>query len=265
MTGAVKVAIDDQSGNLLTSDNATITLTVGTGPGSFGTLSAAAVNGVATFANLSTTTAGAYTLSAADNAQSLSGFQSNSFTVNPATATHLAIGQQPQNMVAGNNLSPVPTVFVEDQFGNVVTSGISQIQAIANGVDGKVGATNTYSVVNGTATLNSFQITNADTYTLAITDGTLTSATSNSFTVSPNAPVGFRFFKDVTTPVQAGVPISAPVIVELVDTWNNLIPTFQSNVTMSLSTTAARPSAEPSPSSPSTAWRHSTISSSAER
>ena len=58
---AVQVAVQDASGNTVTSANDNITLAIGTNPGSgtlSGTATAAAVNGVATFNNLSIEKAG---------------------------------------------------------------------------------------------------------------------------------------------------------------------------------------------------------------
>ncbi len=80
--GAVKVAVEDPYGNMLTGDTSTVTLTVGTGPGGFtagSTTSVAAVNGVATFANLVLNTKGTYTLKASDG--TLSGTTSGNIVV----------------------------------------------------------------------------------------------------------------------------------------------------------------------------------------
>ena len=51
----VQVAVEDQFGNVITSNTSTVTIAVGSGPGSFdsgSTTSVAAANGVATFNNL---------------------------------------------------------------------------------------------------------------------------------------------------------------------------------------------------------------------
>jgi uncharacterized repeat protein (TIGR03806 family) len=66
ITPAVQVAVRDAAGNTVTSSSATVTLALGANPGGAtlsGTLAVAAVNGVATFSNLSLNNAGAgYTL-----------------------------------------------------------------------------------------------------------------------------------------------------------------------------------------------------------
>jgi len=63
----VTVAVEDSNGNTVTSDTSTVTLTLssGTFAGGSNTVSAAAVNGIATFGSLVINTAGTYTLAAA--------------------------------------------------------------------------------------------------------------------------------------------------------------------------------------------------------
>ena len=69
LSTAVKVAVTDAFGNVVTSDTSTVAIAVASGPGGFAvgsTTSVAAVNGVATFSNLILDTAGSYTLSLSD-------------------------------------------------------------------------------------------------------------------------------------------------------------------------------------------------------
>jgi hypothetical protein len=77
----VTVAVQDASGNTVTGNTSTVTLTLssGTFAGGSGTVSAAAVNGVATFGNLVINTAGTYSLAATDG--TLTGATSASFTI----------------------------------------------------------------------------------------------------------------------------------------------------------------------------------------
>ena len=115
MTPAVTVQVEDADGNLLATDNSSVTLTIATGPNGGnlgGTVTVAAVDGVATFSNLSLTTAGPYTLTASDALLTVA--TSNSFTIAPAAADHLAVGQQPGNITAGGTISPAVTIDVLD-------------------------------------------------------------------------------------------------------------------------------------------------------
>ena len=64
---SITVEVEDQFGNIVTTDSSNVTLTVASGPGSAsGTLTVAASRGVATFGNVKLNTAGSYTLTASD-------------------------------------------------------------------------------------------------------------------------------------------------------------------------------------------------------
>ena len=80
---AVQVSVEDANGNVVTSDNSSVTIAIGANPGNgtlSGTLTVAAVNGVATFNGLSINKAGTgYTLTATDG--SLTAATSNAFDV----------------------------------------------------------------------------------------------------------------------------------------------------------------------------------------
>jgi uncharacterized delta-60 repeat protein len=68
-TPSITVAVEDSGGAVVSDDDSTVTLAIAAGPSGAvlrGQLSAAAVNGVATFANLSLNLTGAYTLTATD-------------------------------------------------------------------------------------------------------------------------------------------------------------------------------------------------------
>lgn len=94
ITPAVTVQIQDSDGNLVTTATNTVSLAIGSNPGSGtlgGTTSVAAVAGVATFNNLSINNAGAgYTLTA--SAAGLTGATSGSFNITaPVTLTTSAV------------------------------------------------------------------------------------------------------------------------------------------------------------------------------
>src|SRR6185295_10253137 len=89
---AVQVTVQDAFSNTVTSSTASITVAIGTNPGGgalSGTTTVAAVNGVATLANLSIDKSGTgYTLTAA--AAALTGATSSAFNISPAAASKLA-------------------------------------------------------------------------------------------------------------------------------------------------------------------------------
>ena len=186
---AVQVSVEDAYGNVVTSDNSSVTVAIGTNPGGGtlgGTLTVAAVNGVATFSNLSINKAGTgYTLTATDG--SLTGATSSSFNITPAAASKVVFTAQPSNTAAGASISPAVQVSVEDANGNVVTSDNSSV-TVAIGTNpggGTLGGTLTVAAVNGVATFSDLSINKAGTgYTLTATDGSLTRATSSAFNIT---------------------------------------------------------------------------------
>lgn len=190
--GTVTVAIQNQNGQTVTTDNSTVTISIANGPGGFtgsSTVSVKAVNGIATFTNLVLNTAGSYQITASDG--SYVAATTSSFVVNPSQANKLVFVQPPATGTANQNLSVI-TVAVEDQFGNVVTNNSSTVtMTLASGPAGFVsGSITSMAAVNGIATFNKLILGTAGGYTLKATDGSLASATSASFTVNAATPVG---------------------------------------------------------------------------
>jgi len=98
----------------------------------------------------------------------------------------LVITQQPVSATAGNTLASI-IAKVEDQYGNVVTTDTSSVTiALATGT-GTLAGTKTLAAVAGVATFSTLSLNQAGSFTLSVTDGSLTAATSNSFTISPAA------------------------------------------------------------------------------
>ncbi len=189
---ALEVAVEDVFGNVIASDNSTVTVAVATGPGGFAvgsTTSVAAGDGVATLSNLTLDTAGAYTLTVTDG--TLTSATSGNVVVSPATASQLAFQQTPTTGVTGQPLSPAVTVAVEDAFGNVVTSDTSSVTiAAASGPGGfATGSTTTVSAASGLATFSNLMLNTAGNYTLSVTDGALSGVTSSTIIVGVSPPV----------------------------------------------------------------------------
>ena len=185
----VQVSVEDSNGNVVTSDDSTVTVAIGMNPGGGslgGTLTVAAVNGVATFSDLWIDKAGTgYTLTATDGG--LTGATSGTFNVVSSTAAKLAFTTQPTSAAAGIDISPPVQVSVEDANGNVVAGDTSNVTVAigANPGGGTLGGTFTVASVNGVATFGNLSINAAGAgYTLTATDGSLTGATSSAFNVT---------------------------------------------------------------------------------
>ena len=187
----VVVTAHDAFGNVAAGFGSPVTMSKWSGPGTLsGTLTVPAVNGVATFSDLSLSEDGSYTLTASHDALNV---VSNSFDVTPV-ATQVTFRTQPGNTTAG---SPIPdfTVGVYDEDGDLVTGYVGTITvAKATGAGGIVSGNTTVAVVNGLATFTGLVIDVADAYTLRATCDSLTAAVSNSFTVAASAATGIDIF-----------------------------------------------------------------------
>jgi hypothetical protein len=174
--------IEDGDGNVETSDDSNVTLTVASGPSSIlsGTVTVQAINGVASFSGISLDTAGTYTLFVSDAGDNVSGTSSNTMVVNPAAASKLAFAAP-----IANGISPAVVVDIEDRFGNVVTTSDSTIKlAIHSGPSrAKLSGTTSVSAVNGVATFDILSINTSGTFTLKATSRLLEPITSNKFVI----------------------------------------------------------------------------------
>jgi len=235
----VTVDVLQANGQLNINDDSNVTLALSGGGTLNGTVTVAAINGVATFNTLSINLAGSYNLDATDG--TLGAAVSSLFSITPGTAKELGFVQQPTGVSGGATISPPVTVAVEDMFGNVVTGDTSAVTlAIASG-PGTLGGTLTQNASGGVATFGDLSIQTPGAYTLLATDGTLLDITSASFKIAPpparvvsidrmsppgpytsDTSVEFNvLFNEVVTGVSAGdftvvlngVTVAAPLIV----------------------------------------------------
>ncbi|MEO8584735.1 MAG: Ig-like domain-containing protein [Acidobacteriota bacterium] len=187
ITPAVTVRIVDAGGNLMASA-ASVTVAIGTNAGGgtlSGTLTVAAVGGVATFSGLSIDKAGTgYTLTAASSG--LTGATSSSFDVLPRPASQLAFGTPPSNTPMGSAITPAVKVRILDDGGNLTASTALVTVAIGtNPAGGTLSGTLTVAAVAGVATFNDLSIEKFGTgYTMTAAGAGLTGATSGTFSIT---------------------------------------------------------------------------------
>ncbi len=151
-----------------------------------GTLTVAAINGVATFSTISLATLGTYTLSAVDTTDSLTSIPSASFVITAGAASQLVFSQQPTNALSGVAISPAIVVQIEDAGNNLITTDNSNVTlSINSGPSGTLGGTVTVAAHNGIATFSNVSLIAGGAYTLTAADATdsLTSSPSDSFDV----------------------------------------------------------------------------------
>jgi hypothetical protein len=132
---SVAVSVEDSSGTVVTSNDSTIRLSV-RGPGGFAgdghTMTATAVNGVATFDNLTLNKAGTYTLEASIGHRHR--VTSDSFVISPDTNGPEQLVFLRQYSTRGTVNEPLRTVdvAVEDQYGNIIKTDDSSVTLTVN-------------------------------------------------------------------------------------------------------------------------------------
>ncbi|MHA8062352.1 beta strand repeat-containing protein, partial [Aquirufa beregesia] len=224
---AINVRIEDTHGNL-TSSTANVTIDFGTNAGSgtlSGTKTVAAVNGVATFSDLSINNAATgYTL--AVSSAGLTGATSNPFNITTSGAAKLAFSVQPSNATAGSSISPSIKVQILDAAGNPTTATDNITLSIdTNPASGTLSGTLTQSAVAGEATFAGISInkSSASSYKLKATSGSLTEAISSTFLISPNTPTTITVTGITPAPGILGINNNI-ARVNLVDAYGNFSP-----------------------------------------
>ncbi len=246
----VQIVVEDTLQNTVTSSTASITLAITGGTGTSGavlsgTLTRAAVNGVATFNNLAIDKAGAgYTLTA--TASSLTSATSTAFAVSVGPATQLLFTGQPSAGVAGNAITPGVQVTVQDGSGNTVATSTAAITVAITTGTGTTGATlsgtKTHAAAAGVAAFNDLVIDRSGSgYTLTASAASVASDTSTAFGIDPNAPSKLAFSAQPTsTPIDSVV---ATVQLAILDSLDNAVPSASATITVSIAPGTGDPGA----------------------
>jgi YVTN family beta-propeller protein len=240
ITPAVQVTARDAQGNTATSFSGTVTVAIGTNPGSgslSGTASLAAVGGVATFPGLSIDRTGTgYTLTA--SATGVSQATSAPFDVTPGPATQLAFTVQPVTTTAGAALTPAVQVTARDAQGNTATSfsGTVTVAIGTNPGAGTLSGTATAAAVGGIATFPGLSIDRTGAgYTLTASATGVSQATSAPFDITPGPAAELRFTAEPTS-VAAGAPITPAVAVTALDALGNTDTAYAGDVSIAIGT-----------------------------
>ncbi len=240
---AVQVAVEDASGQPVSTTTDPVTIALVGGGGLAGTLTVIPQNGIATFSNLTINTAGTgLTLSA--TSPRLSFANSTSFTISaPSSGTasspvKLAFLQQPTNALTQATISPAVRVAIEDGNGNTLTTATNPVALALTGAT-VLGGTLTVTPQNGVATFSNLTVSNSGAYTLSATSPSLAPATSTSFTINTPGgtttltPTKLAFLRQPSNALtQAAISPAIQVAVE--DGNGNAVTTATNPVTLAL-------------------------------
>jgi hypothetical protein len=230
ITPPVQVALQDAAGQTVPGRTDPVTIRIVTNPGNAtlgGQLTRNAVNGVATFSDLTLSLVGdGYTLGAA--ATGLPEETSAPFLVSLEPTARLAFVSQPTTTAAGASITPAVTVEILDQGGARLTTRTDDITlSLQNNPGGAtLGGSATATAVAGLATFANLTLDKAATgYVLAAGTGAASGASSNAFDIvagpailaTKNSSPGVQ-----TAPVNTAV--SERPSVKVVDAFNNPVP-----------------------------------------
>ena len=236
------VQAEDSSGNLDSSFNGSVTVALANNPGGAtlgGMLSATASNGVATFSDLTLTTAATgYTLEI--SGMGVDSTTTSAITVSPAAATQLAITQQPPASVIVNKAFGLQAT-IEDPYGNVETGDNAALAvALANNPGGAtLGGTLGVNANLGVADFTALTLDSVGSgYTLQVSGDGLASATTNGITVTPVPATKLVITQEPPAGVIAGTSFGLTVQAE--DNSGDFASTFSGSVTVALEATLAR-------------------------
>ena len=181
------ISAEDASGNVDIGFNDNVTLTLSNNPGSAtlgGTLTMRAVNGVATFSDLTLDNTGSgYTLQATSSG--LTQATTSAFNVTaPGTATQLVVTSLPPgSLAAGNGFGLI--VAAENGSGNVDTSFNGAVTASLMNSAATLNGTLTVTALNGVASFSSLTVDQVGNYSLAATSAGVGAAVTSPFNVVP--------------------------------------------------------------------------------
>jgi len=226
------VRIEDQFGNLRTSDSSTvITAARAAGSGTLqGALTATAASGVATFANLSHSVATNITIQFTSG--TLTNATSGIIAVSPAAASRLTIASQPSaTATAGAAFAQQPVVRIEDQFGNLRSADNSTVVTAARAAGtGTLQGITSLAAANGMVAFANLSHNVATNITITFTGSGLTSVTSSSIAVGTATADHLTIQTQPSASAIAGVIFSQQPKVRIEDPFGNLISSDNSTV-----------------------------------
>ena len=152
-------------------------------------------------------------------------------------ADHLVFTTQPSGGTGGTALGTQPVVAVQDAGGNTVATDASTVTVALTSPGGAAlsCSTNPKAAVAGVAAFAGCKVDKAGTYSLTATDGSLTSAVSSSFTITPGV-AGKLLFSTQPSSGTGGTALGTQPTVTVQDAFGNTVTSDTSSVTLALTT-----------------------------
>ncbi len=226
MVPAIRVAIQDDLLATVTSAPNPVTIALAGNPGGAtlsGTRTVAAVNGGATFSNLSLDRAGTgYTLLA--TASGLTSATSMPFDVSAGSANRLSFSTAPPATArSGIAFTPSPVLQLRDGAGNpVAQAGILITASLASGPGTLAGTTTATTNGSGAATFSNLSLVgNVGSYTVAFSAPGVPALTSASIALSAGVPAALNIQAQPSASAQSGVALSQQPEIQLRDLSGN--------------------------------------------
>ncbi|MCX5760114.1 MAG: hypothetical protein NTW72_01190, partial [Gemmatimonadetes bacterium] len=161
---------------------------------------------------------------------------SGSFSSTVGAAAKLAFTTQPSGGAGGTSWSTQPTVAVQDAAGNTVTTSsavISLTLTSANG--GTLSCSSGVMASSGVATFGGCNVDKPGSYTLTAATGSLTSATSNSVTITVGAATKLAFTAQPSGGASSAFWATQPVV-SVQDAFGNTVTGSSAAITLALTT-----------------------------
>ncbi len=230
------VELRDSAGLRVVDASQPVTASVASGTAALsGTVTVNAVQGTATFSNLTLSGSGATTLAFASSGVNPAPI-SNSFNVTQIPHA-LSVATAPAGAVSGLSFSTQPSINVLDGAGLVVAGGTTLVNVAVQSGPGILGGTTSVNAVNGVVSFTNLRLTGVGTTTLVFSGPSLTTTTATITVIAPPA-AGLGL---VTQPggAESGVNLTSQPTVEIRDAFGARITTATNAVTVAVASGSA--------------------------
>jgi hypothetical protein len=226
ITPAIRVAIQNDQGGTVAAAANPVSIALSTNPAGAtlsGTTTVPAVNGIATFSNLSLDrAAGGYTLTV--SSAGLAPATSTIFTNVAGPTSQLTIATAPPaSASSGVPLTPQPSLQLRDAFGNPVSQpGVMVTASVTAGSAMPGGSTTATTNSAGTATFLTLSLSGTGgAITLSFSSPGLAPVAAPPITLSSGAAAALAMVTQPSAAAQSGVPLAVQPAVELRDATGN--------------------------------------------